>query len=408
MRLLTRSFRRVSSLSKFTEDQESLRATVAKFALDQIQPHVVEMDRHAKMNPQVVQGLFDNGLLGLSVPPEFGGAGMDFVDTLISIEEVARVDAGVAAMVDIHNTLVVEAFLQYGTPEQQAQHLPALANGTVGAFCLSEPHSGSDAFALSTKAVADGDAYLLTGSKAWISNALEADCFIVFANIDKEKLGYKGITAFIVRPSDLKDTSSFEIGKKEDKMGIRSSSCCQIHFNELRVGKDQVLGQVGQGYKIAISLLNEGRIGIAAQMLGIAKSAVAQAVEYASIRQQFQSTLLGFQAIRSQLADCQLSIEASQLLIYNAARVRAETPKSPYFPVQAAMAKLHASRTASQCTNAAIEVLGGVGFMRDTGVEKLYRDCKIGAIYEGTDNMQLETIGKYMKHQVESTGKYTF
>lgn len=370
----------------------SLPPSVRKFAVDNIEPIVRQMDEAEIMDPALIQGLFDNGLMGIEVPEEYGGAGMSFTSAIIAIEEIARVDPSVAVLVDVHNTLVNTVFRHHASDAIKEKWLTGLATEKVGSFCLTEPAAGSDAFGLQTTAKLDssGDFYVLNGTKMWISNSGEADTFLVFANVDPSK-GYKGITAFVIS----KDMG-VEIMKKEEKLGIRASSTCVLNFDGIKIPKENVVGEVGKGYKIAIEILNEGRIGIAAQMIGLAQGAFEKAVPYTYQRKQFGKAVGDFQGLNFQFADIATQIEAAKLMTYNAARLQEE--KRP-FTKEAAMAKYYASVVAQRAAGAAIEWCGGVGFTRDTGIEKYWRDSKIGAIYEGTSNIQLETIAKFIKKE---------
>jgi butyryl-CoA dehydrogenase/short/branched chain acyl-CoA dehydrogenase len=373
-------------LTLLNEEETMLRDTVRQFAQREIAPRVRAMDEAQKLDPEILRQLFELGLMAIEAPPELGGAGASFFSAVLAVEEIARVDPAVAVVVDVQNTLAVNALLRWGTPDQQRIYLPRLAQQTVCAYALSEAGSGSDAFSLATQARPDGDSYVLNGRKLWISNALEADLFLVFATVNPEA-GYKGITAFLVE----RGTAGFAVGHKEDKMGIRASSTCELLFDDCRVPAENVVGKVGKGYKIAIESLNEGRIGIAAQMLGLAEGAWGCAVKYSQERKQFGKPIAEFQAVQFALAEMATAIEAARMLVYNAARLKgAGLP----FVKEAAMAKLYASRVAENVASQAVEVYGGYGFVKDYPVEKFYRDAKIGAIYEGTSNMQLATIGK--------------
>lgn len=373
------------------------------------------MDEAEAMDSGLVEQLFEQGLMGIEIPEEFGGAGMNFTAGIVGIEELARVDPSVSVMVDVHNTLVNTAILKYGTNESKRKWLPRLATNTVGSFCLSEPASGSDAFALKTKAEKTADGYRINGSKMWITNSVEADFFIVFANLDPSK-GYKGITAFVVE----KSTKGFSIAKKEKKLGIKASSTCVINFDDVEIPKDQLLGEEGQGYKYAISLLNEGRIGIAAQMTGLALGAWENAAGYVpplhcsledpqtldiltqipsyvwNDRKQFHQLVGEFQGMQHQLAQAYTEICAARALVYNAARKK---EAGLNFVQDAAMAKLYASQVAGRVSGQAIEWMGGMGFVREGIAEKMFRDSKIGAIYEGTSNIQLTTIAKLLQKE---------
>lgn len=376
----------IHPLSSLNEEETMLRDTVRQFAQQEIAPRVRAMDEAQKLDPEILRQLFDLGLMAIEAPPELGGAGLSFFSAVLAVEEISRVDPAVAVMVDVQNTLAVNALLRWATPEQQRLWLPRMAQQAVCAYALSEAGSGSDAFSLATQARADGDAFVLSGRKLWISNALEAELFLVFANANPQA-GYRGITAFIVE----RGMPGFTVGHKEDKMGIRASSTCELLLDDCRVPAANVVGEVGKGYKIAIETLNEGRIGIAAQMLGLAEGAWSYAVKYSKERKQFGKPIAEFQSIQFQLAEMATQIEAARMLVYNAARMKgAGVP----FVKEAAMAKLLASRVAEEAASKAVEIYGGYGFVKDYPVEKLYRDAKIGAIYEGTSNMQLATIAK--------------
>ncbi|MGA7886138.1 MAG: acyl-CoA dehydrogenase [Acidobacteriaceae bacterium] len=373
-------------LTHLNEEETMLRDTVRQFAQQEIAPRVRAMDEAQKLDPDILRQLFELGLMAIEAPMELGGAGASFFSAVLAVEEIARVDPAVAVMVDVQNTLAVNALLRWGTPDQQRLYLPRMAQQTVCAYALSEAGSGSDAFSLTTQARAEGDRYVLNGRKLWISNAMEADLFLVFATVNPEA-GYKGITAFLVQ----RGTAGFTVGHKEDKMGIRASSTCELLFDDCKVPASNVIGDVGKGYKIAIETLNEGRIGIAAQMLGLAEGAWGFAVKYSQERKQFGKPIAEFQAVQFDLADMATEIEATRMLVYNAARLKGA---SMPFLKEAAMAKLYASRVAESVASRAVEIYGGYGFVKDYPVEKFYRDAKIGAIYEGTSNMQLATIGK--------------
>jgi butyryl-CoA dehydrogenase/short/branched chain acyl-CoA dehydrogenase len=373
-------------LTASSEDEQMFRASVREFAEGEIRPRVEEMDEHAKMSPEIIRQLFDLGLMGVETPEEYGGAGASFFTAIIGVEELSRVDPSVGVLMDVQNTLVNNAVIRWGSAEQKRKYLPRLASDTVGAYALSEAGSGSDAFAMQTRAVERGDHYELTGQKLWITNGNEAGLFIVFANANPEA-GYRGITAFIVE----KGFEGFAVGKKENKLGIRASSTTEIVLDGCKVPKENVLGEVGKGYKVSIETLNEGRIGIGAQMIGLARGALEHALRYTAEREQFGKTVNQFQAVQFQLAEMATELEAARLLVYNAARMKdAGLP----FVKEAAMAKLYSSRVAERVSSRAIELYGGYGFVKDYPVEKLWRDSKIGAIYEGTSNMQLQTIAK--------------
>jgi alkylation response protein AidB-like acyl-CoA dehydrogenase len=324
--------------------------------------------------------------MGIEIPEAHGGAGARFFHSVLAVEELSRVDPSIGVLVDVQNTLVVNALLQWASEDQQRRYLPRLSNGWVGAYALSEPGSGSDAFALTSRAREEGDGYRLSGRKVWITNANEAELFVVFATVNPEA-GYRGITAFLVE----RNTDGFSVGKKEDKLGIRASSTCELLFDDCHVPKANVLGEVGKGYKVAIETLNEGRIGIGAQMVGLARGALDHAVRYIKERRQFGKAIAEFQGVQFQVARAAMEVEAARLLVYNAARLRdAGRP----FATEAAMCKLHSSEAAEHVTSLAVQLFGGYGYTKDYPVEKLYRDAKIGQIYEGTSNMQLQTIAK--------------
>ena len=374
------------ALTVYSEDENMFRASVREFAEGEIRPRVEGMDEHAKMDPVIIRQLFDLGLMGVETPEEYGGAGASFFTAIIGVEELSRVDPSVGVLMDVQNTLVNNALIRWGSPEQKKKYLPRLASETVGAYALSEAGSGSDAFAMQTKAVEKGDHYELSGQKLWITNGVEAEIFIVFANAKPEE-GYRGITAFVVE----KGFEGFAVGKKENKLGIRASSTTEIIFDSCKVPKENVLGEFGKGYKVSIETLNEGRIGIGAQMIGLARGALEHALAYTAERSQFGKQINQFQAVQFQLAEMATQIEAARLMVYNAARLKdAGLP----FVKEAAMAKLYSSRVAEAVSSKAIELYGGYGFVKDYPVEKLWRDSKIGAIYEGTSNMQLQTIAK--------------
>ncbi len=373
-------------LTVLAEDEALFRDSVREFADAQIKPHVRDMDEHAKIPRSLIDQLFEFGVMGIEIPERFGGAGGTFFHSVVGVEALSRIDPSVGVLVDVQNTLCINAVMRWGTAEQQQRYLPKLASSWVGAYALSEAGSGSDAFALQTRAVADGDHYVLNGQKLWITNGNEANLFIVFATVNPEA-GYKGITAFFVE----RDTPGFTVGKKEEKLGIRASSTCELLFDGCRVPRANVLGEVGKGYKVAIETLNEGRIGIGAQMLGLAQGALDHAIRYTRERRQFGKAIAEFQAVQHQVARMAIDVEAARLTVYNAARLRdAGRP----FLTEAAMCKLLASEVAERCASMAVNLFGGYGFTRDYPVEKLYRDAKIGQIYEGTSNMQLTTIAK--------------
>lgn len=373
-------------LTVLTEEEELFRASVREFAEGEVRPRVEQMEHASKLDQGLIKQCFELGLMAIESPEEYGGAGSTIFNAILAIEEIARVDASLSVFVDVHNTLVTNAFMRWGNDDLKKKYLTQMAESKVGAFALSEAGSGSDAFALKTRAIDRGDHYELNGQKLWITNGNEAEIFIVFATIDPEA-GYKGITAFIVE----KGFEGFSVGKKEDKLGIRASSTTELILDGCKVPKENVLGEVGKGYKISIETLNEGRVGIGAQMLGIAQGAFEAAVKYTKEREQFGQAIGNFQAVQFQLAEMAVEIEATRLLVYNAARLKdAGKP----FLKEAAMAKLYSSRCAEAVSSKAIELFGGYGYVKDYPVEKFWRDSKIGAIYEGTSNMQLQTIAK--------------
>ncbi len=375
-------------LSVLGEDEELFRQTVREFAETEIAPHVQEMDEASMMRPELIAKCFELGLMGIEIPEQFGGAGGSFFMATLAIEEMARVDASAAIYVDVHNTLVNNCLLRWGNDEQKARYLPRMAESLLGAFALSEPASGSDAFALETRAEQVGDDWFLTGRKFWITSGAEAGLFVVFANVDPSK-GYKGITGFIVE----REFEGFGIGKREKKLGIRASSTVELILERCKVPASNVLGPVGQGYKISIETLNEGRIGIGAQMIGIAQGALDASLRYVKERVQFGKAIAEFQGVQFQLAEMATDLEAARMLVYNAARLKdAGLP----FTREAAIAKLFASEAANRICSQAVELFGGYGYSREYPVEKFYRDAKIGVIYEGTSNMQRQTIAKMM------------
>ncbi|HEX8998932.1 MAG TPA: acyl-CoA dehydrogenase [Blastocatellia bacterium] len=375
-------------LTVLSEEERLFASSVREFAEAEIKPFVREMDEKQKMRPEIIQKCFELGLMGIEPGDEYGGSGGSFFMACLAIEELARVDASISVMVDVNNTLTINAFMNYGNEALKKKYITRLATDTVGAYCLSEAGSGSDAFAMLTRAEDKGDHYLLNGRKMWITNGNEAGIFIVFANLDPAK-GYKGITAFVVE----KGFEGFTVGKKEDKLGIRASSTCELLFDNCRVPKENVLGEVGKGYKIAIETLNEGRIGIGAQMLGLAQAAFEAALGYTKERKQFGQAISENQGVQFQLAEMAVKIEAARLMVYNAARLK--DAKQPFIK-QAAMAKLFASEIAEEVASLAVNLYGGYGYVKDYPVEKYFRDCKIGQIYEGTSNMQKQTIAKML------------
>jgi alkylation response protein AidB-like acyl-CoA dehydrogenase len=373
-------------LVALTEDELMFRDSVRQFAQDAIGPKVREMDEHGKFDPEIIQQFFQLGMMGIEIPEQYGGGGGTFFEAILAVEELSKVDPSAGVIVDVQNTLVNNALIRWGTEEQKRTYLPRMATEWCGAYALSEAASGSDAFALQTRAELKGDEYILNGQKMWITNGKEASVFIMVANVDPSA-GYKGITAFIVE----KDFPGFTVGKKEDKLGIRASSTCELILEDCRVPKANVLGEVGKGYKIAIETLNEGRIGIGAQMLGLAEGAWQYAMKYSQERKQFGKSISEFQGIQFQLAQMATDIEAAKMMVYNAARMK---DAKMNFVKEAAMTKLFASQVAERVASLAVEIYGGYGFTKDYPVEKFFRDSKIGKIYEGTSNMQLSTIAK--------------
>ena len=375
-------------LTVLSEDEIIFRDSVRDFADAQVRPLVREMDEHAKFSKTLLGQLFDLGVMGIEVPEAYGGAGGRFFHSVLAVEELSRVDPSVGVLVDVQNTLVINAVMRWGNADVKQRYLPKLASTTVGAYALSEAGAGSDAFALTTRAREDGDAFVLSGRKLWITNGNEADIFIVFATINLEA-GYRGITAFIVE----RGTPGFTVGKKEDKLGIRASSTCELILEDCRVPKANVLGEIGKGYKTAIETLNEGRIGIGAQMIGLAKGALEHSVNYTKERKQFGKPIAEFQAVQHQLARAAVDLEAAKLTVYNAARLRdAGKP----FLQEAAICKVFSSEVAERVSSLAVNLFGGNGFVKEYPVEKLFRDSKIGQIYEGTSNLQLQTIAKQL------------
>ncbi len=373
-------------LSNLTPEEQLLQETVRKFARNKIAPLVREMDEAQKMSPAIIAQLFELGLMGIEIPEEYGGVGGSFFSAILAVEEISAVDPAIGVLVDVQNTLTVNALLRWGNQDQKQRYLPRMATDTICSYALSEAGSGSDAFALATTARRDGDDYILNGRKLWISNAAEAGLFILFATVDPGA-GYKGITAFLIERSMV----GFTVGKKEDKLGIRASSTCELLLDDCRVPAANVLGEVGKGYKIAIETLNEGRIGIAAQLLGLASGAWAHAARYSQERHQFGKPIAEFQAVQFALAEMATEVEASRLMVYNSARRK---QSGLPFLKEAAMTKYFVSQVAERVASRAVEIFGGYGFVKDYPVEKLYRDAKIGTIYEGTSNMQLATIAK--------------
>jgi alkylation response protein AidB-like acyl-CoA dehydrogenase len=377
---------RPQPLTLLAEDEVLFRDSVREFAEAQVRPLVREMDEHAKIPRSLVDKLFDLGVMAIEIPDAYGGAGASFFHSVLAVEELSRVDPSVGVLVDVQNTLVINAVMRWGNDDLKRRYLTRLSTDTVGAYALSEAGSGSDAFALTTRAREDGDDFVVTGRKLWITNGNEADIFLVFATVNPEA-GYRGITALLVE----RGFAGFTVGKKEDKLGIRASSTCELILEDCRVPKANVLGEVGKGYKTAIETLNEGRIGIGAQMIGLAQGALQHAVSYTKERKQFGKAIADFQAVQHQLARAAVEVEAAKLTVYNAARLRdAGKP----FLTEAAICKIFSSEVAERTTSLAVNLFGGNGFVKEYPVEKLYRDAKIGQIYEGTSNLQLQTIAK--------------
>jgi alkylation response protein AidB-like acyl-CoA dehydrogenase len=375
-------------LTSLSEDEILFRDNIRQFADEKIRPLVKEMDEKGVFEKDLIHEFFQLGLMGIEIPEQYGGGGARFFEAILAVEELSRVDASAGVVVDVQNTLVNNALLRWGSEQQKKRYLPKMAADTVGAYALSEASSGSDAFGLQTRAVPKGGDYVLNGRKLWITNAKEAGLFVLFATLDPAA-GYKGITAFLVE----KDFPGFTVGKKEDKLGIRASSTCELILEDCRVPKENVLGEPGKGYKIAIETLNEGRIGIGAQMIGLARGAWEYACKYAQERKQFGKPIADYQGIQFQIAQMATEIEAARLMVYNAARMK---DAGVNFVKEAAMTKLFASQVAERVTSLAIEIYGGYGFTKDYPVEKYWRDAKIGKIYEGTSNMQLATIAKLL------------
>jgi len=373
-------------LTVLSEDEQMFQQSVREFATEKIRPLVPEMDRTATMSKDLIASFFELGIMGIEVPEQFGGAGSTFFNAVVVVEELSHVDASCGVLVDVQNTLVNNAILRWGNEDQKSKYLAMLARDSVGAYALSEAGSGSDAFALATRARQQGDHWVLNGRKLWITNAAEAGVFIVFANANPDA-GYKGITAFVIE----RDFPGFSVGKKEDKTGIRASSTCELVLEDCRVPAQNVLGEPGKGYKIAIETLNEGRIGIGAQMIGVARGALEHAITYTKERQQFGQRVAEFQGVKFQIAQAATDLEAARLMVYNAARLK--DARKPFLR-EAAMAKLFSSQVCEQVTSLAVQLFGGNGYTREYPVEKFWRDSKVGQIYEGTSNMQLETISK--------------
>ena len=378
----------ISPLTDLTEEENLFRESVAEFATERIGPHVSEMDQRGEFRRELIDEFFDLGLMGIEIPEEYGGAGATFFMSILAVEELSRVDASAGVICDVQNTLVNNCVMRWGTEEVKERFLPKLATEWVGAYALSEATSGSDAFALQARAKHVGDTWVLNGQKLWITNGKEADLFIVFATVDPE-LGYKGITAFLVE----KSFSGFKLGAKEDKLGIRASSTTELILEDCEVPQENVLGEVGKGYKIAIETLNEGRIGIGAQMVGLSRGALAASVKYAQERNAFGKPIASFQGVQFPLAEMATDLEAARLMVYNVARKK---DAGQDFVQAAAMTKYFTSVVAEKITSSAVEILGGYGYTKDYPVEKYFRDAKIGKIYEGTSNMQLATIAKLL------------
>jgi alkylation response protein AidB-like acyl-CoA dehydrogenase len=376
------------ALSTLSEEEEMFREAVRDFAETEIAPRAGDMDKNQAFDADLLPQLFELGLMGIEVPEDMGGTGSTFFTSILVVEELSRVDPSIGVLVDVQNTLFINAILSWGSEAQKEHYLPLLATNTVGAYALSEAGSGSDAFALTCRATQDGDDWIINGQKLWITNGKEAGVFVVFANVNPDA-GYKGITAFLVETG----VEGFTVGKKEDKLGIRASSTTELLFENVRIPPEKVLGEVGKGYKVAIETLNEGRIGIGAQMVGLAQGALDHTVKYVQEREQFGRTISSFQGVQFQLAQMATEIEAARLLIYNAARLK---DSGKPFLAEAAMGKLFSSQVAARVTSTAVDLHGGYGFTREYPVEKLYRDAKVGAIYEGTSNMQLQTIAKIL------------
>ena len=384
--MTTESHPPLAALTTLSEDERLFRDSVYEFSDREIRPLVREMDEHAKIPRGLLDKLFQLGVMGIEIPESYGGAGASFFHSVLAVEAISRVDPSIAVLVDVQNTLVINALVRWGSDDAKRRYLPKLASNVIGAYALSEAGSGSDAFAMATRARERGGEWTITGRKLWITNGNEADLFIVFANVDPAA-GYRGITAFLVE----RGAEGFTVGKKEDKLGIRASSTCELLFEDCRVPRANVLGEVGNGYKVAIETLNEGRIGIGAQMVGLAQGAIDHAITYTKDRKQFGTAIADFQAVRHQLARAATELEAARLLVYNAARLHdAGLP----FLTEAAMCKIFSSEVAERVTSLSVNLHGGNGFVKEYPVEKLYRDAKIGQIYEGTSNLQLETIAK--------------
>uniref|UniRef100_A0AAF5D3W5 Short/branched chain specific acyl-CoA dehydrogenase, mitochondrial n=2 Tax=Strongyloides stercoralis TaxID=6248 RepID=A0AAF5D3W5_STRER len=382
------------SITQLSEEEIAFQDSVRSFSNTVIKPLVKEMDEKNAMDKNVIKGCFENGLMGVEIPTKYGGTESSFFNVALIVEELAKVDPSVSVMVDVQNTLVVPLIIELGTEEQKQKYLTKAHKDTVGSFCLTEASSGSDAFALKTTAKASGDDFIINGSKMWITNAQYAKFFLVMANADTSK-GYRGITCFIVD----RDQQGVSVGKNEDKLGIRASSTCTVNFDNVKVHKSAILGEYGKGYKYAIECLNAGRIGIGAQMLGLAQGCFDATIPYLQERKQFGNRIIDFQGMQHQIADVATEIEAARLLVYNSARLKENN--IPYIK-EAAMAKLYASNVATKTTSKCIEWMGGVGFSKEYPIEKFFRDCKIGTIYEGTSNIQLSTICKIIDKEYQN------
>lgn len=382
---------RPPALTTLSEDEEMFRRAVREFAESEIGPKVAEMDRRAEFDTGLIAKFAELGLMGVDVPEQYGGAGGTFFMSVLAVEEIARVDASAAVLLDVHNTLVNVALLDWAGEEIKQAYLPRLSAGEVGAYALSEAGSGSDAFSLQTRAEGRGDTWVLNGRKLWITNGKEAEIFLVFATVDPQQ-GYQGITAFLVE----KSFSGFTVGKKEDKLGIRASSTTELILEDVEVPAANVVGEIGKGYKVAIEVLNGGRVGIGAQMVGVGQGALDATLRYVSERRQFGRSIAEFQAVQFQLAQHRTELEAARLLVYNAARLK---DRGEPFTLEGGMAKLYASQAAERICSGCLELFGGYGYTKEYPIEKYYRDAKIGQIYEGTTNMQLQTIAKLMLQQ---------
>ncbi|HEX7138239.1 MAG TPA: acyl-CoA dehydrogenase [Vicinamibacterales bacterium] len=386
--MTTHSHAALPALTTLSDDERLFRESVLEFAAREIRPLVREMDEHATIPRTLIDKLFDMGVMAIEIPESYGGAGATFFHSVLAVEALSQVDPSIGVLVDVQNTLVINALLRWSSDEIKRRYLPRLATATIGAYALSEAGSGSDAFAMATRAAERDGEWVINGRKLWITNGHEADLFIVFANVNPDA-GYRGITAFLVE----RGFPGFSVGKKEDKLGIRASSTCELLFEECRVPRAHVLGDVGKGYKVAIETLNEGRIGIGAQMIGLAQGALEHTIAYTKDRKQFGKAIGDFQAVRHQLARAATELEAARLLVYNSARLR---DNGLPFLTEAAMCKIFSSEVAERVTSLCVNLHGGNGFVKEYPVEKLYRDAKIGQIYEGTSNLQLETISKQL------------